>query len=150
VAVAWALGVWATNSWVGMNGGPPNAWRGESTPPPATVLPPGGGDSTRLRNKGRRPKYFWEAAREKSAAEVAEAAFDAVASAYTETSNRKLDSQIRYLRSVEVAVQEARRFGDLAHQIHISIEDLEQRLALRRQQALEEEENEVNELLELL
>ena len=31
MAVAWALNVWATNSWVGMNGGPPNAWRGAST-----------------------------------------------------------------------------------------------------------------------
>lgn len=32
MAVAWALGVWANDSWVGMNGGPPNAWRGASTP----------------------------------------------------------------------------------------------------------------------
>ena len=30
MAVTWALNTWATDSWVGMNGGPPNAWRGAS------------------------------------------------------------------------------------------------------------------------
>ena len=34
MSVAWAVGVWANNSWVGMNGGPPNAWRGATTPVP--------------------------------------------------------------------------------------------------------------------
>lgn len=34
MAVAWALNTWGTNSWVGMNAGPPNAWRGTSTPLP--------------------------------------------------------------------------------------------------------------------
>lgn len=37
MSVAWALNVWATNSWLGMNGGPPNAWRGGTTPPPAVI-----------------------------------------------------------------------------------------------------------------
>ena len=41
MAVAWALNKWATNSWVGMNGGPPNAWRGASTPVPPTPTPTG-------------------------------------------------------------------------------------------------------------
>ena len=31
MAVAWAVGAWATNSWVGMNAGPPNAWSGSTT-----------------------------------------------------------------------------------------------------------------------
>lgn len=35
MSVAWALNAWATNSWVGMNAGPPNAWRGATTPAPA-------------------------------------------------------------------------------------------------------------------
>lgn len=46
-----------------MNGGPPNAWRGASTPPPVTpTLQPGGGDSTRFRrrSKGRKWRYWWE------------------------------------------------------------------------------------------
>jgi hypothetical protein len=38
MSVAWALNVWANDSWVGMNGGPPNAWRGADTPPPPPVI----------------------------------------------------------------------------------------------------------------
>lgn len=38
MSVAWAIGAWATNSWVGMNAGPPNAWRGDSTPPPPVIV----------------------------------------------------------------------------------------------------------------
>lgn len=49
MAVAWALNAWATDSWVGMNGGPPNAWRGESTVVVTEV--PGG--SSRKRRKDR-------------------------------------------------------------------------------------------------
>lgn len=41
MSVAWALNVWATNSWVGMNGGPPNAWRGASTPVAVSANVPG-------------------------------------------------------------------------------------------------------------
>ena len=42
MAIAWASGVWGTNSWVGMNAGPPNAWRGASTVV-TTVTPQTGG-----------------------------------------------------------------------------------------------------------
>lgn len=52
MAVAWALGVWADNSWVGMNGGPPNAWRGEST---VTEVPGSGGGRARGR-LAKKPK----------------------------------------------------------------------------------------------
>ena len=51
MAVAWTVGVWANDSWLGMNGGPPNAWRGATTPvPPApsTDLPSG------VRGKGKK------------------------------------------------------------------------------------------------
>ena len=38
MSVAWAPNAWATDSWIGMNGGPPNAWRGESGPAPVVVV----------------------------------------------------------------------------------------------------------------
>lgn len=43
MSIAWALNAWATNSWVGMNAGPPNAWRGDTTPPPVVTDHPSGG-----------------------------------------------------------------------------------------------------------
>lgn len=50
MSVAWAVNTWATNSWVGMNGGPPNAWRGATTPVPTPTAPnQGGGIPSRRR-----------------------------------------------------------------------------------------------------
>lgn len=51
MAVAWALNVWATNSWVGMNAGPPNAWRGDSTPTPTPSTSTPSGVSKRGRKR---------------------------------------------------------------------------------------------------
>ena len=43
MSVAWKLNAWGTNSWVGMNGGPPNAWRGGGTVAPVVVVTGGSG-----------------------------------------------------------------------------------------------------------
>lgn len=37
MAVAWAIGAWANDSWLGMNAGPPNAWRGATSPTTAAI-----------------------------------------------------------------------------------------------------------------
>lgn len=77
MAVAWALNVWATNSWVGMNGGPPNAWRGESTPVPASAEIPGGSSKHRRKQRqGEKPRVIrWSdfATQEERAAALARA-----------------------------------------------------------------------------
>ena len=56
MSVAWALNVWATNSWVGMNGGPPNAWRGASTP---AVTPSGGFPSGTYVDRTGKLRHAW-------------------------------------------------------------------------------------------
>ena len=145
MSVAWALGVWANDSWVGMNGGPPNAWRGDSTPVPAVVITPGGGDSTRFRRKGKRPMYYWEAARLKKAeeAEVQQAAFDAVAVAYTlSTETEEFQEQLDYIEAVAKRLRAVFRFHDLATQLRLSLD------TLRRKE--EDEENELVELIGIL
>lgn len=53
MSVAWAVGAWATNSWLGMNGGPPNAWRGASTPPAPFGRSGLGGDDVPRRSPHR-------------------------------------------------------------------------------------------------
>ena len=60
MAVAWVVGAWANDSWLGMNAGPPNAWRGESTPVPVVVtdLPGGSSDRKRKRKKGEKPRVI--------------------------------------------------------------------------------------------
>ena len=153
MAVAWAVGAWATNSWVGMNAGPPNAWRGADTPPPVVVTTQGGGDSTRLRKRGRRPKYFWEAALAKKAQDkVAEAVFDAVADAYLIESDSEFFTQVKYLQKLEKRLEEV-RYAELAHQVELALKDLairaEQRMENARLALIAAEESELRELMEI-
>lgn len=56
MAVAWKVGAWATSSWVGMGGGPPNAWRGATTPVPTSDDDNGLGNTNWLKTKAPKKK----------------------------------------------------------------------------------------------
>ncbi len=127
-----------------------------NTPSPP-VIPPvssGGGDSTRLRKRGRRPKYFWEAALEKKQKDkIAEAVFDAVADAYIIESDSEFFVQVKYLEKLERRLEEV-RYLELAHQVELALKDLAIRAAQRQERALlalkAQEEEELRELLEII
>lgn len=55
MAVAWANGCWANGSWLGINAGPPNAWRGATSPVPSAKT---GGDDVPRRWKKNPNKGF--------------------------------------------------------------------------------------------
>ena len=64
MSIAWAVGAWANLSWVGMNAGPPNAWRGAST----VVTTPSQGGGTSKKKHGRVIRYSDLDAREREEA----------------------------------------------------------------------------------
>lgn len=105
-------------------------------PLPATVVIPPGGDSTRLKKRGRRPLTFWEASQLKKFKEeqAAEAVFDAVADAYAIEDRIELFDQVAYLRAVERRLRDA-QFLALAAQIKLSLKDLQYRLDLKLEEA---------------
>lgn len=114
----------------------------------------GGGDSTRLRKRGRRPKYFWEAAlTKKSTTKVAEAVFDAVADAYLIESDSEFFTQVKYLEKLGKRLEEL-RYQELAHQIEIALKDLAFQAEQRQRRAelaiVAAEESELRELLEIM
>lgn len=116
--------------------------------------PKGGGDSTRLRKRGRRPRYFWEAAFDaKQKDKIAEAVFDAVADAYLIESKGELFTQVDYLKRLERQL-EANKYWDLAHQVAISLKTLSDRVETRKREDQKrkeiEEEAELMELLEIM
>lgn len=53
MSVAWKLEAWKDLSWVGMNLGPPNAWRGSTGPTPTPGRSGLGGDDVPRRNPNR-------------------------------------------------------------------------------------------------
>ena len=110
---------------------------------------PAGGDSTLLRKRGRRPKYFWEAAQLKKKPEtrIAEAVFDAVADAYLIESDSEFFTQVKYLQKLERRLEET-KFFELAKHVEMALKDLAYRAEIREQEA--SEERELNELLELI
>lgn len=134
MAVAWALNVWATNSWVGMNGGPPNAWRGEFTPTPVPdeVQTGGKGDNgvrrttfkpTGLLDRPKKPQTATEQRIEDSRAIAAEVA-------------AKLASEFGSETAEILAAQQARDVAELsAQQVALEIGFL-----LRKKLRTEEDE----------
>lgn len=116
--------------------------------------PRGGGDSTRLRKRGRRPQYFWEKSlKEKDEDKVAEAVFDAVADAYLIEQDREFFTQLEYLKKLEVRLEEVRYF-ELAHQVELALKELAIRAEERTYHAIlnlkAQEEAELRELLEII
>jgi predicted ArsR family transcriptional regulator len=112
--------------------------------------PRGGGDSTRLKRRGRRPKYFWQQAIEdEKLDEIAEAMFDAVADAYLIESHREFAEQVNYIKNVEIRLKRA-NFDDLAEQLQASLKDLAYRAEMRLLLAKAQEESELRELLEII
>ena len=86
--------------------------------------------------------YYWEAARLKKAeeAEVQQAAFDAVAVAYTlPTETDEFQDQLDYISRVATRLQAEFRFRDLASQLRYSLDTLRKR-----------DEDEESELIELV
>ena len=122
-----------------------------NTPAPGSLTPQqGGGDSTRLRRKGRRPKYFWQQAIEDEQRDkLAEAAFDAVADAYIIEDHREFAEQVNYIRNVEQRVAKA-GFDQIAEQLVTALKDLEYRAEMRLLLSKAQEESELRELLEII
>jgi len=114
------------------------------------LIPQGGGDSTRLRKRGRRPKYFWQQAIEDEQKDkLAEAAFDAVADAYLIENHQQFAEQVNYLRNVEERLRNA-KFTEIAEQMRTALKDLEYRAEMRGLLARAQEESELRELLEII
>ena len=122
-----------------------------NTPAPGSLTPQqGGGDSTRLRRKGRRPKYFWQQAIEDEQRDkLAEAAFDAVADAYLIDGHKEFAEQVNYIRNVEQRVAKA-GFDQIAEQLVTALKDLEYRAEMRLLLSKAQEESEIRELMEIL
>ena len=109
-----------------------------------------GGDSTRLRRRGKRPRYFWEAALErKNKDKVAEAVFDAVADAYAIEDHKEFAAQVNYIRKVEARLREISKFEHIAEQVRTSLKELEYRAEMRGLLVAAQEEAELRELMEL-
>jgi hypothetical protein len=121
------------------------------TPLVITVTTPsGGGDSTRLRKRGRRPKYFWQQAIEQEKKdEIAEAAFDAVADAYLIESNHEFVGQVNYINNVEGRLRAA-KFYEIADQLETALKDLKYKAEMRVLLANAQEEAELRELMEII
>ena len=118
--------------------------------PAAATVQQGGGDSTRLKRKGRRPKYFWQQAIEDEQRDkLAEAAFDAVADAYIIEDHREFAEQVNYIRNVEQRVAKA-GFDQIAEQLVTALKDLEYRAEMRLLLSKAQEESEIRELMEIL
>lgn len=121
------------------------------TPPTDGNQQQGGGDSTRLAKRGKRPKYFWEQAIEQEKKDViAEAVFDAVADAYQITRKAEFESQVEYLQAVEKRLRKARVFRDIVEQLQRSLKELKEREELRFLIAKAQEESELRELMEII
>lgn len=128
------------------------AWQIDSgpNPPGGSGQNQGGGDSTRLRKRGRRPKYFWQQAIENEQKDkIAEAAFDAVADAYIIENHQAFAEQVNYIRNVEEKVRAA-KFHEISEQLQTALKDLEYRAEMRGLLAKAQEESELRELLEII
>ena len=123
---------------------------GATPPVPPPVIPQGGGDSTRIKRKGRRPKYFWQQAIEdEKRDEIAEAAFDAVADAYIIQDHREFAEQVNYIRNVEQRIRDA-KFKEISDQLQLALKDLAYRAEMRLLLSKAQEESELRELLEII
>jgi virulence-associated protein VapD len=157
MSVAWKVGAWATNSWVGMNAGPPNAWWGSAT----VVRQSGGGGG--YPNKHHLPQYYSRRVLDERVSLPQDAIANPIAISVLDDA-RELESRLaknnrdftEMLEQTDHMLKQAAVYIE-SQQIYNIIRTVEMKIKARRDaeiavlaKMMRDEEEELNELLDLI